>query len=65
MPPEAVSGRPASTARPPEGMSGAVVGRRFDFAEADVFELEGGRIVRETIYADGLTLERQLGERFF
>jgi hypothetical protein len=51
---------------PPEGMSDAVVGRRFDFAEADVFEFgEDDRIVRETIYADGLTLERQLGESFF
>jgi hypothetical protein len=52
--------------KPPEGMSEAVVGKRFDFAEADVFEVGGdGRIVRETIYADGLTLERQLGESFF
>jgi steroid delta-isomerase-like uncharacterized protein len=51
---------------PPEGMSEAVVGRSFDFAECDVFELDDGtRIVRQTIYADGLTLERQLGERFF
>ena len=50
---------------PPEGMTGAVVGKEFDFIEADVFEFdENGLIVRETIYADGLTLERQLGERF-
>jgi hypothetical protein len=51
---------------PPEGMSDAVVGRAFDFAECDVFELdEADRIVRQTVYADGLMLERQLGERFF
>ena len=50
----------------PEGMSNAVVGKRFDFVEADVFEFgDDDRIVRETIYADGLTLERQLGESFF
>jgi hypothetical protein len=50
----------------PQGMSEAVVGREFDFIECDVFELdEEARIVRQTIYADGLTLERQLGERFF
>jgi steroid delta-isomerase-like uncharacterized protein len=49
----------------PEGMSEAVVGKEFDFAECDVFELdERGRIARQTIYADGLSLERQLGERF-
>jgi hypothetical protein len=54
-----------SVRRPPEGMSNAVVGRKFDFVEADVFELaDDERIVRETIYADGLTLERQLGESF-
>jgi ketosteroid isomerase-like protein len=51
---------------PPEGMSSAVVGRTFDFAEADVFELDaGGRIVRQSIYADALGLERRLGESFF
>jgi steroid delta-isomerase-like uncharacterized protein len=51
---------------PPEGMSEAVVGRTFDFVECDLFELDSeDRIVRQMIYADGLTLERQLGERFF
>ncbi len=51
--------------RPPEGMTEAVVGKEFDFLEADVFELdEGGLIVRETIYADALTLMHQLGEPF-
>ena len=51
--------------KPPEGMTEAVVGKEFDFIEADVFELdEGGLIVRETIYADALTLVRQLGEAF-
>jgi hypothetical protein len=55
-----------SVRRPPDGMSPAVLGKKFDFLEADVFELgDEGRIVRETIYADGLTLERQLGESFF
>jgi steroid delta-isomerase-like uncharacterized protein len=50
---------------PPEGMSAAVVGREFDFIEADVFELDGdGRILRQTIYADGISLQRQLGEQF-
>lgn len=51
--------------KPPEGMTEAVAGKEFDFIEADVFEFdERGLIVRETIYADGLTLERQLGEAF-
>jgi steroid delta-isomerase-like uncharacterized protein len=49
----------------PEGMSDAVVGKEFDFIEADVFEFDAdGRIARETIYADALTLMRQLGEPF-
>jgi steroid delta-isomerase-like uncharacterized protein len=51
--------------RPPDGMSDAVVGKAFDFIECDVFELdEERRIVRQTIYADGLSLQRQLGEAF-
>jgi steroid delta-isomerase-like uncharacterized protein len=51
--------------KPPEGMSQAVVGKEFDFIEADVFEFDAnGRIARETIYADALTLMRQLGEPF-
>jgi steroid delta-isomerase-like uncharacterized protein len=51
--------------RPPEGMSEAVVGKAFDFIECDVFELDEERkIVRQTIYADGLSLQRQLGEAF-
>jgi len=54
-----------SVKKPPEGMSEAVVGRSFDFLEADVFEFdESDRIVRETIYADALTLMHQLGEPF-
>ena len=54
-----------SVRRPPEGMSEAVVGKEFDFIEADVFEFDGDdRIVRETIYADALTLMHQLGEPF-
>ena len=51
--------------KPPEGMSEAVVGKEFDFIEADVFEFgDDDRVVRETIYADALTLMRQLGEPF-
>jgi steroid delta-isomerase-like uncharacterized protein len=51
--------------RPPDGMSEAVVGKAFDFIECDVFELDEERkIVRQTIYADGLSLQRQLGEAF-
>ena len=51
--------------KPPEAMTEAVVGKEFDFLEADVFELdEDGLIVREAIYADALTLMRQLGEPF-
>lgn len=50
---------------PPEGMSPAVVGKSFDFAECDVFVLDDAqKIVRQTIYADALSLERQLGEAF-
>jgi steroid delta-isomerase-like uncharacterized protein len=50
---------------PPAGMSPAVVGKAFDFAEADVFELDdAGLIVRQAIYADGLSLQAQLGEPF-
>ncbi len=57
-----ITGRVTS---PPEGMSQAVVGQTFDFIEADVFEFdERDRIVRETIYADALTLMGQLGEPF-
>jgi len=51
--------------KPPEGMSERVVGRSFDFVEADVFEFGAdGRVVRESIYADVFTLVDQLGERF-
>jgi SnoaL-like domain len=51
--------------RPPEGMTAAVVGKEFGFMEADVFEFDKqDRIVRETIYADALTLSHQLGESF-
>jgi steroid delta-isomerase-like uncharacterized protein len=54
-----------SVTRPPEGMSPAVVGKQFDFLEADVFEFdEEDHVVRETIYADALTLMKQLGEPF-
>ncbi len=47
---------------PAEGMPPEVVGRRFDFVEADVFELNSaGKIVRETIYPDVHTFLRQIG----
>ena len=48
---------------PPEGMPASVVGKTFDFAEADVFEFDAaGRVVRETIYADVYTFMMQLGQ---
>ena len=54
-----------SVRKAPEGMTEAVVGKVFDFLEADVFEFDADdRIVRETIYADALTLVHQLGESF-
>jgi steroid delta-isomerase-like uncharacterized protein len=50
---------------PPEGMTDAVVGKPFEFVEADVFEFDDdNRICRETVYPDALTLEHQLGEAF-
>lgn len=49
----------------PEGMSADVVGREFSFVECDIFELdEEQRIVKETIYADVVTLQNQLGQTF-
>ena len=40
-----------------------VVGKQFDFVEADVFEFDSdGKIRRESIYPDALTLMRQLGQ---
>ena len=49
--------------RPLRGMDESVVGKRFDFSEADVFEFNAnGEILRETIYPDALTLLRQLGQ---
>jgi hypothetical protein len=51
--------------KPPEGMSETVVGKSFDFIECDVFELNAEkRIVRQTIYADALSLQQQIGEVF-
>jgi ketosteroid isomerase-like protein len=50
---------------PPEGMTADVVGREFDFLEADVFEFDDeDRVVRQSIYADAATLMAQLGQRF-
>lgn len=50
---------------PPEGMTADVVGRTFDFAEADVFEFgDDGRVVRQSIYADTASLAKQLGQSF-
>jgi steroid delta-isomerase-like uncharacterized protein len=55
-----------SVTAPPAGMSEAVVGKAFEFVECDVFEFDrGGRIARQTIYADGISLQNQLGEPFF
>jgi hypothetical protein len=51
--------------KPPEGMSETVVGKTFDFVECDVFELNAEKkIVRQTIYADALSLQHQIGEVF-
>lgn len=48
---------------PIEGMSPNVVGKTFDFVEADVFEFNAeGLITRETIYPDVGTLLKQLDE---
>jgi steroid delta-isomerase-like uncharacterized protein len=50
---------------PPDGMSEAVIGKTFDFAEVDVFDLDAhGRVSRQAIYADALSLTQQLGEEF-
>lgn len=47
---------------PAEGMPDEVVGRRFDFVEADVFEFDAaGKIARETIYPDVQTFLQQIG----
>ena len=47
---------------PAEGMPSDVVGRRFDFVEADVFEFNAaGKIARETIYPDVHTFLQQIG----
>ncbi len=48
---------------PIEGLPEDVVGKQFDFVEADVFEFDSdGKIHRESIYPDALTLMRQLGQ---
>ncbi len=43
-----------------DGISASSVGRRFDFAEADVFHVVGGEIVRMSIYADVVSFQRQI-----
>ena len=49
----------------PERMNDDVVGRTFSFAECDIFELDKNlSIVKETIYADVVTLQNQLGQEF-
>ena len=47
---------------PADRMPDQVVGRRFDFVEADVFEFDAaGEIARETIYPDVHTFLQQIG----
>jgi steroid delta-isomerase-like uncharacterized protein len=36
------------------------LGKSFDFAEADVFDVESGMITRMSIYADLVTFQRQI-----
>ena len=49
----------------PEGMTDDVVGRKFGFAECDIFEVgDDHRITRVSIYADVVTLQNQLGQVF-
>jgi hypothetical protein len=48
---------------PPAGMPDSVVGKEFDFAEADVFEFDSaGNVIRESIYADVYTFMQQMGQ---
>ena len=48
---------------PIDGLPDDVLGRNFDFAEADVFEFDAeGKVRRETIYPDVTRLMRQLGQ---
>jgi hypothetical protein len=43
-----------------DGIPEAAVGRQFDFAEADVFQVQGGEIVRMSIYADVVGFQAQI-----
>jgi hypothetical protein len=44
-----------------EGIPDASVGRAFDFAEADVFDVEADQIKRMSIYADVVGFQKQIG----
>lgn len=47
--------------KPIGDMPTSVVGKRFDFSEADVFEFDDdGKVVRETIYPDAFSMMKQL-----
>lgn len=48
---------------PLEGLPDNVIGKAFDFTEADVFQFGAdGKVHREAIYPDVMTLMRQLGQ---
>ncbi len=44
-----------------DGIPESSVGRSFDFAEADVFQVEDGQIVRMSVYADVVSFQKQIG----
>ncbi len=44
-----------------DGIPESSVGRGFDFAEADVFQVNDGQIVRMSVYADVVGFHRQIG----
>lgn len=43
-----------------DGIPQAAVGRPFDFAEADIFQVRAGEIVRMSIYADVVGFQAQI-----
>jgi limonene-1,2-epoxide hydrolase len=45
---------------PADGIPQSSVGRHFDFAEADVFQVSGDEIVRMSIYADVVSFLQQI-----
>lgn len=45
----------------PDGSEAPPTGRAVRLPECAVFEVRGGRVIRMTVYADGLDVSRQLG----